>query len=196
MGKCGMSLGRRRPCKTSIGGLKKVYIGSFLPFKSREVIITDLILTQIPEFNVYEFATLGDPSFEQTMRDDDGGKHYEQSISFDLSYESFAINNELQSFLDKEWFMILEDKAGNKRVLGLFNGVTCSKLTYNTGGSKGEPNSITFEWEAMEYDPAPFITGTLADVGIIIGDLGNYILTETGIEIGLESDGSGILLES
>ena len=73
---CDISLGRNKSCKDGIGGIRTIYIGSYSPFKAKDVVINDLVLTQIPTFTVYTFTALGIPSFEESITEDRGGKFY------------------------------------------------------------------------------------------------------------------------
>jgi len=177
-----LTQGRGRGCKDSIAGLDIVYFAPFLDYDRSQIIIDGATLTSFPGTFIYEFKVLN-ANFSENQTEDDGGKFWNQSLSFDLPKIKIDSNLELVKLVNKDHRVLVKDRNGFFRVVGLFNGVT-TELTKTTGSSKGEFSGYKLTIEATEELSAVFV-GDLNDVGFIvvppdgIVDPINYIFQDT-----------------
>jgi len=183
---CGITRGHDKTCKSQNGGIKKVYIFTYVKYKRSQIDTTNLVLNSFPETNIYEFEPLKGITVNQKMDDDDGGKYYTQTI--DLRFSGTQDTFILQKIIKKDVRIIVEDNNGNLRLLGAYNGLICESINSETGGSKSEFNGLTFSFTGDERNEALFIND-LSDVGFFRGFLlledGFYILLEDGSKIEL-----------
>ncbi len=185
---CDITSGRARPCKTSVGGLKKVWIFPFIKFNRSQIVRDELTLLEFPFTTIYEFQVLPNANVTQTQDDDDGTKSYKQSISIQLAQNQNIIG--LEVLIKSDVRIIVEDHNGNFRLLGAYNGVECTSLDYTTGSSKNSLNGITFNFEATEREEALYIDEIPNDDFAIRQHLlledGTFLLLEDGQAMELE----------
>ncbi len=172
-----LTQGRDRGCKDSIAGLDIIYFSSFVDYDRSEIIIDGATLTSFPGTFIYEFKVLN-ANFSESQTEEDGGKSWSQSLSFDLPKINLESNLELIKLVNKDHIVLVKDRNGFFRLMGLFNGIT-TELTKTTGSSKGEFSGYKVTIDATEDLSAVFVDDLL-DVGFIIvdGEPINYIFQD------------------
>lgn len=160
-----LTQGRSRGCKDSIAGLDIIYFAPFLDYDRTDIEIDGATLTKFPGTFIYEFKVLN-ATFSENQTEEDGGKSWNQSLSFDLPKINLESNLELIKLVNKDHRVLVKDRNGFFRVVGLFNGIT-TELTKTTGSSKGEFSGYKVITEATEELSAVFV-GDLLDTGFIV----------------------------
>lgn len=178
-------------CNDNLGGVKYIYLFPFVKYPRSQINITNNILNTFPTTTIYKFEFVGSPSLEISQEENDGGKFYNESISFDL----LGLNDsfEIQKLIKKDYRCIIEDNNGNKRILGLYNGLELNSLNSSTGGGKSDLNGFKLSFKGQEINE-PFFINDLNDAGFTISgqDL-DYLLQENGDFI-LQEDGFKIII--
>jgi hypothetical protein len=183
--------GFNRRCKDNLGGVRKLYLFPFVKYLRSQIITDGEYLTSFPTTTIFEFET-NVISFNEPMQENEGGKFYNQNLEFSLiGTDDFF---ELQKLVKKDYRIIIQDRNGHYKILGLYNGLECTNFNYNTGGGKSELNGFNFSFEGQEIRSSLFIED-LEDAGFIIDSLvPKYLLQENGDFI-LQENGFKILLE-
>lgn len=172
--------GYNRSCKSSIGGVKKVYFFSFVKYARSLITLNSNVLTSFPTTIIYDFDGFESGGFSESMQEDDGGKFVSQKI--DLTFKNSGLNFlDFQKLLFKDIRLIIEDYNGNKRILGLYNGLEVTNLKSDIGTSKSSLNGFNLSVEGNELISAPFIND-LNDAGFTISGTEEtfYRITQNG----------------
>ena len=181
--------GYTRKCKDSLGGLKKVYLFPYVKYSRSQIILNGNILVSYPDTTIYEFEVETNPSVSQTQSTDAGGKYFDISLSLDLPN---TLGYDFEKVLNKDYNIITEDRNGKLRFLGNRNGLECTSLNYDTGGSKNSFSGLKLSFEGKEECEAWFINN-LASAGFDIFGQGEFLLQENE-DFLLQEDGFKILL--
>lgn len=145
--------GINRECKNSIGGVNKVYLFSWVKYSRSQIGINGNILTSFPQNDVFEFATIGEVSFTEDSQEEDGGKFYNISLSFQIGNYF-----DIEKLLKKNVRAVILDRNGNYRLLGTFNGLFCTKVSKETGSNKSNFNGFKIDFDGKELRESLFFT--------------------------------------
>lgn len=154
--------GRLKGCKDSIGGLKSVYLAPYKKVLRSEIIYDGTTLTQFPQTFIYKFELVSTDVFEQSGEENEGGKFYNQSLTLTFNKISAFDNLQFQKLLQKDYFIVVEDKNGNFFLMGFRNGLIAEKL--DTGTSQQYKISFT----GQEIEQAPFCEQLINNDFIIV----------------------------
>lgn len=155
---CALTSGRTEPCKDAIGGLKNVYFCDFIEDSFTIVageataIIAGLTVT-------YQYIlnhTLNAFTETPTGDNDTGTTTYEQSLVLALKKQTKASANEIHLLLKARPIIVVQDRMGNYKVMGLSDG-TAGTGTTESGGEKNSFNGYNLTFTAMETEPAPYL---------------------------------------
>ena len=152
-------------CKNNLGGVKYIYLFPFVKYQRSLIGLNGNFLVNFPQTEIYKFEFVGVPTLDISQDEDDGGKFYNNSISFNLQGLKDAF--EVQKLAKKDYRCIIETNKGNKRILGLFNGLYLDKLTSNTGSGKSDLNGFSLSFKGEEIKE-PFFIEDLADAGFTV----------------------------
>ena len=158
-----------KECKTTQGGLKRIFIAKYTKHKRSQISVSDMNLNSIPETTFYEIDEKG--SYTQSISDQNGAVFFNQNISVQIKkvYGKFNISNLLKS----EYRVIVLTENNQYLIFGLYNGLKI-KLNNNSGGTKQDFNGFDMAFDGLEEDFAYLITD-LAAAGItIIGTDGDF----------------------
>ena len=162
---CAISKGLSKVCKDSKGGISKVYLFPYVKYNRSSIKVNNLVLSEFPTTQIFEFSAVLNSNFEQKMTDDDGGKYYTQSIS--LQFQGIKDKFTFQNLLKKDYRLIIKDNNGNLRLLGAYNGLECESLDVDAGTSKNSFSGLTVSFSGKERNEALFIKD-LEDAGFTI----------------------------
>jgi len=160
--------GRAKKCKNSIGGLKAIYLAPFKKVLRSEIVYNKVELTVFPQTFIYKFALNAEPSYVQSQKDGEGGKSFDVSLSFTFNKLSKFDNMNFQKMLQKDYFIVLEDRNDNFFLSGFRNGLSADKLDSTTAGN------YNISFSGQEEEVAPFCN-ELINVSLIVVDVENYI---------------------
>lgn len=158
MGYCSVSLkGIASDCNPSKGGIKKIYIGSYIdnPFTMSGSTVTGFnsAVTEIFEYNVRK----GTSTMTSTLNlDVAAGVNY---VSTELSLTFLRMDKDKKDEMDAlksgDMFAVIMDANGNYFALGVEEPVICSAATGQTGTARTDSNNyqITLTDEQGNFPP-------------------------------------------
>jgi len=168
--------GRDRVCRNNLGGISKLWLFPFVKYSRSQIVINNNVLLSFPDTTIYRFNYNGNPAPAENQSENDGGKFYDLSISFDLLYSTDAPN--IEKLLKKDYRLIFQDRNGLYRIFGLYTGLVCDSLTYNSGSGKSELNGFTLSFTGQE-EKGSFFIDNLEDAGFFDADI-DFRITELG----------------
>ena len=155
-------------CKDLQGGICKLWLLPFIKYSRSEIKVLNNNLVLFPDSDYYLFEVFGEVSINQTMQENEGGKFY--NFSFDLKLDDYF---NIANFLHQDFRVVALDRNGKTRMFGLYNGIKCESISFNTGSNKTDFNGFVLKFEGQEIKEAPFLES--------INDLEtNFILQEDG----------------
>jgi len=155
-----LTTGRKRPCKSAFGGIKKVLFADYGTIASiavdsttKEATITD----GSPAPSWFEYDVKGNSSLETTVTSsrENGTTFYTQTLNLTLTYLDAKTQAELQTLAVSRPYIVVVDYYGNNFLCGFENGMECTGGTVVTGAAAGDLSGFTLTFEGME-ETAPY----------------------------------------
>jgi len=170
---CDLSLGRKVPCKDSIGGLKNVYFVNFGDATGYTYDVTDTdVITDVagtPTAFKYELdGTANNLVQNINSSADNGTTFFEQVLTLQLKKLTPKMHKELKLMVYGRPQAIVEDNNGNLHYCGLTRGMNVTGGTVVTGGALGDLSGYTLTLTGQEPVPANFLGDTLSGAGFSI----------------------------
>jgi hypothetical protein len=169
---CDISLGRLEPCKTSVGGLKAVYImnngdATGVTYDTTE---TDAITAIAGTPSGYKYDLKGASSFEQTINSsrDNGTTFFTQTLNLTLKGITAKDLKQIKLLAYGRPQIIVEDNNGKFFYCGLKNGMEVTGGTIVTGTAMGDLSGFTLTITGEEPVPANIILTALNTAGVTI----------------------------
>lgn len=162
--------GRKRFCKSTIGGVKAAFLAPYRKVARSEIIYDRVSLFQFPETIIYKFDLITGTAFVQNQNEDEGGKYFDISLTLTFNKITVFDNMQFQKLLRKDYFIIIEDFNGNYFLLGFRNGLTAESLKTST-------TQYTIDFSGQEVEFAPFVNEIMG-TDFIIFDGDNYIFQD------------------
>tara|TARA_R110000803_G_scaffold21725_6_gene54469 strand:- start:843 stop:1364 length:522 start_codon:yes stop_codon:yes gene_type:complete len=154
---CTITSGRKIPCKSAFGGIKKVYFADFGDITRVDVDLStgEATLTGTPTW--YEYDVKGASSLETTVTSsrENGTTFYTQTLNLTLTYLDALTQQQLQTLAVGRPNVVVEDYYGNSFLCGYENGMECTGGTVVTGAAAGDLSGFTLTFEGME-ETAPY----------------------------------------
>ncbi len=156
---CELTTGRKIPCKSAFGGIKKVLFADYgnitgvtIDSATGEASIN---ATTSPDW--YEYDVKGNSSSETTVTSsrENGTTFYTQTLNLTLTYLDPLTQQELQILAVGRPYIVVEDYYGNQFLCGLENGMELTGGTVVTGAAAGDLSGFTLTFEGME-ESAPY----------------------------------------
>ena len=157
---CTLTTGRKIPCKSAFGGIKKVLFADYGTIASiavdgttKEASITD----GNPAPSWFEYDVKGNSSLETTVTSsrENGTTFYTQTLNLTLTYLDAKTQAELQTLAVSRPYIVVVDYYGNNFLCGFENGMECTGGTVVTGAAAGDLSGFTLTFEGME-ETAPY----------------------------------------
>jgi hypothetical protein len=146
--------GYGRKCKDGLGGIKKIWLMPYVKYSRSQIITDDVNLLSFPESIIYEFVSIANPTFSETVEFSDGGDFYNQTISLTFAKKDAK---KLRYLKCGEYRIIIQDNNNVYHIFGLYTGLQVTGLNYTTGGSKPELNGIRLDFTAKEEKGSFFL---------------------------------------
>jgi len=167
---CDLTLGRKEPCKDSVGGIKNCYFVDFGDLGT--VTLTNDEITNITGLNqdgnltAFKYELKGNSNFEQTITSsrETGTTFVEQTLTLTLKKLSKEDNKELKLLAYGRPHVAIEDYNGNVFMMGLEHGAEVTGGTIATGAAMGDMSGYTLTMSASEIAPANFMDSDTVDV--------------------------------
>lgn len=159
---CDLTLGRKEPCKDSVGGIKAVYFADFgdltLAYDSTNTDVID----DFGAVTVLEYQLKGNSSFEQTFNSnrENGTSFFEQTLNITLKKLTKEDHKELKLMSYGRPHIIVHDYNGNAFLMGAEHGCEVTGGTIVTGAAMGDLSGYTLTFTAQEQLPANFLEGS------------------------------------
>lgn len=158
---CDLSLGRKEPCKDSVGGIKAVYFVDFGDLTlSYDTTDTDLV-DDLGAVTAYKYELKGNSSFEQaiTSSRENGTTFFDQTVNITLKKLTKEDHKELKILSYGRPHIVVHDYNGNAFLMGAEHGCEVTGGTIVTGGAMGDLSGYTLTLNAQEQVPANFLEG-------------------------------------
>lgn len=160
---CAITTGRKVPCKSAFGGIKRVYFANYgtlsATFSTTAGIALNEVLTIVmdPVSSLFQYDVKGNSSLDTTITSsrDNGTTFYTQTLNLTLPYLDNATKNEIQLIAAGRPQVVVEDYYGNTFLCGYENGMDLTTGTMVTGAAAGDLSGFTLVLEGME-EFAPF----------------------------------------
>jgi len=164
-----LSLGRLKPCKDTVGGIKNIYFVNYGDFTGIVYNATDsdVIDDLAASFNAYKYEVHFSSSFTQNIQSsmENGTTAFEQVLEVTLPKLTKEDHKELKLVSFGHPHVIVEDQNGNFFVAGLLNGMSVTGGTIVTGLNMGDLSGYTLTLTGMEKVPANFLDTNIVDAG-------------------------------
>lgn len=164
-----LSLGRLKPCKDTVGGIKNIYFVDYGDFTgiAYNVTDTDVIDDLAASFTAYKYEVHFSSSFTQNIQSsmENGTTAFEQVLEVTLPRLTKEDHKELKLISFGHPHVIVEDQNGNFFVSGLLNGMSVTGGTIVTGLNMGDLSGYTLSLSGMEKVPANFLDTTIVAAG-------------------------------
>ena len=159
-----LTKGRKLPCKTGFGGVKKVYFADYGTLGTVTVDADGTISAFAGSPAWFEYDVKGNSSLETTITSsrENGTTFYAQTLNLTLPYIDNATQQELQILAVGRPHMVVEDYLGNQYLCGLENGCEVTGGTIVTGAAAGDLYGFTLVLEGQEEKAPAFI-----DAGVL-----------------------------
>jgi hypothetical protein len=174
---CDISLGRLKPCKDSVGGIKNVYFINYgtLGDIDYDVTNTDVIdsldaLGTATNLNAYKYDVHFSSSFTQNVQSstENGTTAFEQVLEITMPRLTKEDHKEIKMLAWGHPIVAIEDQNGNVFIGGLENGMEVTGGTIVTGMGMSDLSGYTLTLTGMEKVPANFLGVSLTDAGATI----------------------------
>lgn len=158
---CTLTIGRKVPCKSAFGGIKKIFFADFgdIDSVSVDAITKEATISGTPTW--YQYDVKGASSLETSITSsrENGTTFYTQTLNVTLPYLDALTQSEIQTIAVARPNVVVEDYYGNQFLLGAENGMELTGGTVVTGAAAGDLSGFTLTLEGME-ETAPYFLET------------------------------------
>jgi hypothetical protein len=161
---CLLTSGRSLPCKSSsVGGLKAVYFADYGTLGTPTIVDGEITAFDGTAIEFFKFDIKGNSTLETAINSsrENGSLFYTQTLNLTLPKLDKATQEEVKLLASGRPHIAIEDYNGNFFLVGLENGADVNGGTIVTGGSMSEMSGFTLTFEAMETEPAYFVTPSI-----------------------------------
>ena len=129
-----LTSGRLEPCKDNAGGIKGLYLCSFIPYSALSIEgYKNMLITTFPTTLVFEYKGVNKRVTEKLIQE----TGYEQTITIDLFKQDYLSAVLLDDLMKKKVRVIVIDRLENIRVYGLHNGLDV-EVSATSGGVRSD----------------------------------------------------------
>ena len=163
---CDITLGRAVKCKDQVGGLKNVYIINYddVTGYTYDATNTDVIetITGGGTINAYKYELKGTSTFNEVFNSsrDTGTSSVEQTLVLNLKTQSLADHKEIKLLTYGRPRIVIEDRNGNYKVMGLEHGADVTTANASSGAAMNDGSGYEITLVANEKIYANFMEAT------------------------------------
>lgn len=153
---CGTLTGYTNPCRTGVGGIRKVW-AAFWTSGSAYTIVSGQVtgVTGTPTFVGYEQETESSDFKDNYHTNRVNGTFFsEQDLSLMFLQGSAAKRNEVLYMAQNRLLMVALDEDGIYWIIGRQRGAMLEPSDFSTGKASGDMNGWTLKFKAKEPLPA------------------------------------------
>ena len=160
---CALTTGRSLPCKSAVGGLKTVYFADYGTLGNATISSGEITAFSGLSISWYKYDIKGNSSLETTVNSsrENGTTFYTQTLNLTLTYLDKSTQEEIKLLAAARPHIAIEDYNGNFFLVGLEHGAEVTGGTIVSGAAMADLSGFTLTFEAMETDPAYFVTSTV-----------------------------------
>ena len=148
-----LTRGRIEPCKNSLGGVKELWLTSFVPYSHQLILgYRQMVIYDFPQTLMYEFKAQN-KEFSETLNENG---NYDQQILFRFTGQSVEDAQAAELLAKKSLRAIVIDYNDKIRVFGLHNGLT-AEVSGASGGPKSSFLGYDIVLSGIEELAAPFL---------------------------------------
>ena len=164
---CGIGSGRLNGCLDSLGGLKNIYLFTYVHYRKYQIQVDGNVLVSYPDTTIYKYELRADANTFTTDLDTNAdGISYTQNANFQvigLKKDRVEINE----LLNKRIGCIVENRQGQFFIMGVYNGVIVKSVKATSGDGRSSFKGYTITLQAKELN-APFFINDLEGAGFEI----------------------------
>ena len=168
MADCDITLGRKKPCKISVGGIDHIY---FLQDNTTFTLAANKVTAFPTLTKFYRYDLTGDNGLEEqgTVDQNTGTSYHEQTLTVTLQIQSEVLQNELALMQKSLKKVIVKDNNGNYKLMGADNGCVIS-VAASTGTDYSGMNGYTISIVGKEKDMSYFVDkAAIKDADVVKG---------------------------
>lgn len=166
---CGTLTGYTNPCRTGVGGIRKVW-AAFWTSGTTYTITSGQVtgVTGNPTFVGYEQETESSDFKDQTQPSRINGTMYsEQDLTMMFLQGSASKRNEVLYMAQNRLLMVALDENGIYWLIGRQRGAMLEPSEFNSGKASGDMNGWTLKFKAKEPLPAETLqAGVVTTLGL------------------------------
>lgn len=156
-----LSRGRKEPCKDNIGGIKELYLMTYVDYDIRSIVgYRDSLITSFPVSQIYKYEGQ-QKTFNETYNEEG---YYSLELNFNLVKQDLATSLLLSILTKNKVRAVVVDWKGETKIAGIINGLDVD-ISTRTGGVKSDFNGYEVTLTGREEFSSPFVI-SLDDVGI------------------------------
>jgi hypothetical protein len=164
-----LSLGRLKPCKDSVGGLKAVYFINYgditaLTYDSTDTDVIDSIGTGVSAYK-YDVHFMSSLTQNVQASVENGTVAFEQVLELSLPKLTKEDHKEIKLLAHGSPHVVVEDQNGGWFLAGAVNGMDVTAGTVVTGTAMSDMSGYTLTLTGMERMPANFLVSDLTAAG-------------------------------
>lgn len=144
-----MDYSRKIQCNNSNGGASKIYVMPYVDYLNNQITVINNILTVFPYNIIYDLNAVN-INYNIDSNDD----IYNEKVSFQL--KKLKETDNFESFLKRDYRIIIKDNNGKIRLLGLRTGMA-GGFKQEIGTNRTDFNGYSFNFETKEEYSAPFL---------------------------------------
>ena len=158
---CDLSLGRLKPCKDSVGGVKALYFVNYgdlgnITYDSTDTDVIDTV-DGTPEAFKYDIHFNSSLTENIQSSAESGTTAFEQVVEATFHKLTKEDHKEIKIMAQGRPHIIVEDQNDNFFLVGLVNGCDVTGGTIVTGTNMSDMSGYTLTLTGMERTPANFI---------------------------------------
>jgi len=160
---CSLTItGRAFPCKTGVGGIKRVWVSAYAD-QDWTAIANGAVTGVTTGQTLFGFElTKNSGSLQQTVNSsiENGTVFFEQTLTMVMPLIDASSNDELYELMKGRLSVLVQDANDNLLIMGYNEGVEVSGGDVGTGTAKGDLNGYNLTFVAHEPLPAPLLAST------------------------------------
>ena len=163
---CSLTTGYALGCRDSVGGIKTIYVQSFIPTGSCNANLSGSVtgFTGYASGGFFEYdLTKATSSLTETLNAsiENGSVYYTPEVTFTINKLQVAVRNELRLLVRNRVIVIVQDNNNRYWLLGSANGLEATAGTAGTGTAFGDRSGYELTLTGMEPDPMFSIASTV-----------------------------------
>lgn len=164
---CSVSNGRVLPCKSSVGGIKAIYISDY---NSAITALTPVngVVTLAGTETFYKYEVKGGTNLDTAINSsrDTGTTFYSSTLNVSLTYLDAATQEEIKLLAAGRLHVVVEDYNGNAFLLGKAVGAEVTGGTIVTGTNFGDASGFTLTISADDPSAPYFLAAAPTDSSV------------------------------